>query len=228
VASDIAFLTWVTMVSMKARWALTIGGLVLGGAAVAAELEAGKTDSRARQQVVVPVAPVEVRVEMTSVNLGDDCGETPVTPARGDDEQGKRAPRSDDDRDAYYDSEVCNQTAMQLSVVAGSKALTSTVRVKKVELFDDKGTRIGELTARGPSFWSASAGAYAPWTERVEPGQTLAVRYVLSAPAWSTTKNRFNKMYSVKVLVTVGGSDKALSRDVYLTAESRLPPDVDT
>ena len=151
-----------------------------------------------------------------------------MTPSKGDEEQGKRAPHPDGDRDALYDSEVCNQTAMQLSVVAGGKALTSKVRVKKVELFDDKGTRIGELTARGPSFWSVSAGAYAPWTERVEPGQTLAVRYVLSQPKWSTTKNRFNQMYSVKVLVTVGGSDKALSRDVYLTAESRLPPDVDT
>ena len=43
---------------------------------------------------------------------------------------------------------------MQLSVIGAPGGTPIQLRVKRVELLDDKGNLIGELTPRSPTIWS--------------------------------------------------------------------------
>ena len=119
----------------------------------------------------------------------------------------------------------CEQTSMQLEIDAKTAA---TVVVKSVELFDDAGTSLGALTPSHPTRWSDTTAAYESWDEKLAGGSPAAVSYVLSQPDWSKVPDRWNKAYTLKVVVSVGGADQALSKDVAVEQPTSLPPDVKT
>ena len=100
--------------------------------------------------------------------------------------------------------------------------------MKSVELFDDAGTSLGTLAASKPTRWSDASGIYEPWDETVAAGTTTSVSYVLARPAWERIGNRWNRTYTLKTVVTVGGVDQAAQKDVTLTAPTSLPPNVKT
>jgi hypothetical protein len=116
---------------------------------------------------------------------------------------------------------------MQLSVVAPAGGAATQLTVKKVELFDDKGALIGVLTPRTPTVW-AEDGTYKAWDQAVAPGQELAVSYALSQPPWGTVTERWNRTYVLRAVVTVGGGDRSVQRDVHVAAPTMLPPNVRT
>ena len=164
-----------------------------------------------------------VSVVMTAVTLADDCGAS----AQG----APAARRAESDSDSKRESKAvayrCRQSSMQLNLLVelgGEVAL----RVKKVELFDDKGAQISELTARSPTVWSEK-GAYQAWDEKIVPGQRMAVSYALSQPNWGSVTNRSNKTYLVKAVVSVAGVDLPVEKSVQIAAPpTSLPPDVET
>lgn len=170
-----------------------------------------------------PPAAGAVTVQMTAATLADDCGGPPAAPkakakemaAGASSRRGAMAPRA------------CEQSSMQLSVVAAAGGAASQLAVKKVELFDDKGTLIGELTARTPSVWDES-GTYQVWDQSVAPGQELSVSYALSEPPWRSVPDRRNRNYVLKAVITVGGGEQAIQRDVQVDAPTILPPNVKT
>lgn len=116
---------------------------------------------------------------------------------------------------------------MQLSVIAPAGATASQLTVKKVELFDDKGVLIGEVTPRAPTVW-AQDGTYKPWDQQVAAGQQLSVSYALSQPPWGEVTGRWNRTYVVKAVITVGGADRSVQFDVHVAAPTMLPPNVRT
>jgi hypothetical protein len=168
--------------------------------------------------------PARLTVVMSAATLGDDCGlGAGPGPAKGASAFAAREKAKSDS----MERRACEQSSMQLSVTGGEGA-SSTLQVKKVELFDDKGALLGELTARSPSVWSES-GAYQPWDQTVAAGQRLSVSYALSQPNWAAVPGRWNKTFVVKALISVGGADQTVQRDVRVAAPpTSLPANVKT
>ena len=155
-------------------------------------------------------APVagQISVELTAATLADDCG------GGG----GGSAGKSEKADSARKEKRRCEQSSMQLSIRAESGAAGS-VQVKKVELFDDTGALLGQLTARSPTIWS-EGGAYVPWDQAVAAGRTLSVSYALSQPDWGAVDHRRNKTYLLKAVLSVGGGDRTVQRSVTVAAEA--------
>lgn len=221
---------------MKIAASLLFAALLAGAAGCtesrAAELSSETADSLvqppARTPTPAPPATGKISVQLTSATLGDDCGEgEPLPsspPARA---PGKEATESGDAPARSRAPRACEQTSLQLAIVAPVSGAPTSLRVKKVELYDDKGKLVGVLTPRTPRVWNAS-GAYESWDQKIAPGTALAVSYPMTKPDWSKVKKRFDRTYTVKVVVSIGNADQALQHDVYLAGEARLPPDVVT
>lgn len=155
--------------------------------------------------------PAKVSVELTAVTLADDCGRaSKAKSAKADSARGARR---------------CEQTSMQLAITASD---ASRIRVKSVELFDEDGRSLGKLTASKPTRWSADNGRYEIWDELVPAGSPIHASYVLGQPDWSRIGNRWNRTYTLKTVVTIGGVDRAAHKDVTLSAPTALPPNVKT
>jgi hypothetical protein len=174
-----------------------------------------------------PVAP-SLAVQITAVTLGDDCGSVGLparsaTPADAEMDR-KRGPGADHDADWQ---QPCEQTSMQLAVTGAPTGDPTKISVKKVELYDDKGTLIGELTSRNPTVW-AQTGTYGPWDQMVAPAQALSVSYALSAPDWRKAGKRYDRNYTLKAVLTIGSSDRSVQRDVRVDAPAPMPAMVDT
>lgn len=232
---------------MRAKHAFLFAGLLGCGAAavaVASELESAPAGSRAApiRTPVTPATPFpsdRITVELTAVTLGEDCAPpAPTSPAPAPKKQSEApldetAPARKAASDAPHGfaaeraRRACEQTSMQFSINAPAGLPATQMTVKKVELYDEKGKLVGKLTPRSPTKWTAD-GSYVAWDEKIAPGQLLQASYELSAPDWTKVKERWNKTFTVKAVITVGGADQKLKRDVYVVGETHLPPGVVT
>lgn len=169
-----------------------------------------------------PAPKASPRVELTAVTLADDCGgSTPRPPVRG--VTASKSSEMDADEAPAAGARArgarrCEQTSMQLAIIVPSGTSATKIRVKSVKLFDDAGTLVGTLTASKPTVWSTKTSTYEAWNEAVAASGTLNVSYVLSQPAWSRVKDRWNKTFTLKVVVSVGGVDQATQKDVTASA----------
>jgi len=71
-------------------------------------------------------------------------------------------------------------------------------------------------------------GTYTAWDQKIAPGQELSVSYALSQPPWGAVTERWNRTYVLKAVVTVGGGERSVQRDVHVAAPTMLPPNVRT
>lgn len=187
-----------------------------------------------------PLDPTKVSVQLTSVTLGEDCGGTsgiptpapkaeapaqPQEPAARAESMMKRPSVSGDSAERSG-PRPCQQTSMQLSVKAPAGAPGAELRVKKVELFDEKGKRVAELSVRSSLVWTN--GVYAAWDGKIAAGQSLSVSYPLSQPDWTEVTARFDQTYVLKIVVSIGEGDQSLEREVIEAGPARLPPGVVT
>jgi hypothetical protein len=164
----------------------------------------------------------EVAISIAAVTLADDCGTGPTAapitqaeaapPAQG--EMAKRSSMSINDMSAG--ARACQQSSIQLRVANGT-AEAAKVVIQKVELLDDSGQPIGELTAREPSQWAGDT--YQPWDEQVAPDGELQVSYALSAPLVQR-----GATYTVRVTVSTVDGQRMLEQETTLEAEGSLPP----
>ena len=167
-------------------------------------------------------APNTVDVAIASVTLADDCGTGPTTsfPAQtsritkpstefADMNMGEAASMSQAKR-------ACEQSSVQLRVVNGTKA-ASDISIKKVELIDEHGTVLRELTPREPSKWTGDA--YTAWDGKVDADATIQISYALSEPSVSA-----GSTYTVRVTIASAEGDKTLETKTTLEAPASLPP----
>ncbi|MFN0246057.1 MAG: hypothetical protein ACKV2T_04065 [Kofleriaceae bacterium] len=186
----------------------------------------------------VPPAPTRTapsaRVELTAVTLADDCGgATPSSAPKARSQEEMEAPSSRARGDSSSTTQRgararrCEQTSMQLAITASA---AMNMKVKSVKLYDDNGILVGTLTAARPTKWSTSAAKYETWNESLPANTTINVSYVLSQPSWTNVSDRWNKTFTLKAVVSVGGVDKTTQKDVTLTvsAPTSLPPNVRT
>ncbi|MEJ7598609.1 MAG: hypothetical protein WKG01_11930 [Kofleriaceae bacterium] len=185
--------------------------------------------------VILPDPAPTITVDLTSVTLADACGGTaPLAPpaqAKRRPEPAAGAPSRNDaarSRGARAAARRCEQTSMQLTVTSPKGAKPTTLKIKKVELFDDAGKSLGVLAASSPTRWSAK-GAYQAWDQKLGGGEQASVSYVLAQPKWDHIANRWNRSYTLKVTATVGSDDQALQKAVHVSSPpTSLPPNVRT
>ncbi len=72
---------------------------------------------------------------------------------------------------------------MQLSITTHPRLESTAIKIKKVELLDDKGKTLELLTASKPSKWTGKA--YAAWNQSVTANERSVASYVLSSPNWN-------------------------------------------
>jgi hypothetical protein len=166
-----------------------------------------------------PVKPAPVRIELTAVTLADDCGSTAPTSAP----KAKSAQKADSSGARMR--RRCEQTSMQLSI---STADASRIKVKSVELFGEDGKSLGKLAPRAPTRWSVDTSVYEAWDETVPVNSTTSVSYVLAQPDWARIGNRWNRTYTLKTVISIGGVDRTAQKEVTLSAPTSLPPNVKT
>lgn len=174
----------------------------------------------------------DVMVNLASVTLGDDCGGTLPPPDNAGDATKKadKQDRSERDSDAKRDSAAynCRQTSMQLSLVTNPKLAATAIKIKKVELLDDKGKLLETLTASKPSRWNGKA--YETWTESVKADERFVASYLLTSPTWSKVtggrRAAASKKFELRVTLDIGGKNKAIDKKV--SAAAYIEPDVDT
>lgn len=176
-----------------------------------------------------------ITVEMTAATLADDCGGGPSSPPETTPAKASVAmPKPGNRLAGKSKSRVerrCEQSSIQLAIAAPVGAEPAKVAVKSVELFLDSGASVGKLEARAPSVWSDADG-YMPWDQSIEPGKDLSVSYALTRPDWTKVKDRWNETYTVKAVLSIGGSDQTVQRSavvaVEVAAPTSLPPGVKT
>jgi hypothetical protein len=227
------------------RIGLVLAGLCFVGACGAAAAEREALEAPQKIMKVPPPAPAKVAVTMTAATLAEDCGGTaPIAPpptkfakppssgARAESDDPAPGPsRARGDVSAGYAGRArmrCEQTSMQLSVIAGSGVAPTSIRVKKVELVDDTGKLIGTLTPSAPTVWSDADGIYKPWAQTVSPDTKLSVSYALSKPDWSGVKDRASHSYVLRAVIVVGGADQTVQREAHIAAPTIMPPNVRT
>jgi hypothetical protein len=182
----------------------------------------------------------DVSVELSSVTLADDCGDSgnpPPPPAQlAAAGSGKM---TDSEKAAaemvsascakgancnFARSRGCDQTSMQLAIKSGDAL---GVRIKTVELLDAAGKPLQQLAARTPTKWGANK--YEPWDGKLAPGQLAQTSYSLAAPDWNKLGGRMDaqtKKYQLRVVVEVGDSEHTLEKQSISPA--LMQPDVVT
>src|SRR5262249_15455223 len=123
---------------------------------------------------------------------------------------------------------ACTQTSMQLAFKSGGTAKATAIKVKKVELLDDKGKLLEVLAASQPSKWNGKK--YEKWGESIAASETLQTSYVLATPNWNKlTKGRRNahaRRFQLRVTLTVGTQNRTVEKQA--VAAAMIEPDVDT
>jgi hypothetical protein len=189
------------------------------------------TDVTVATPPAAPSAPAPVRsaitVEMSAATLADECGGTAPSgpPAKG---ATQRKGDSPDEAGAKSKAKRrCEQTSMQLSIAAPAGTAPADISVKEVEIFDQAGVSFGKLRASAPRVWSPE-GVYVDWDQKIAPGSELSVSYALTEPAWARVEDRFNKMFVVKAVISIAGTDHAVQTNVEVKANTSPPTMVKT
>lgn len=170
----------------------------------------------------------KIEVHMTSATLADDCGGGPNRPPSAESRsKAKRAKADMAESSMRKGKRACEQSSIQLAIVAPADATATKLTVKSVELLLESGTLVGKLEVRAPSVWSDDNG-YTPWNENVEPDQDLSVTYAMTQPDWSGVADRWNQTFTVKAVVTIAGTDTTVEHAVVVDAPTSLPPGVKT
>lgn len=103
---------------------------------------------------------------------------------------------------------------MQLALRASPGAGPSAVKIKKVELLDNRGKFLAVLDARTPMRWDGAS--YVEWRESVDAGQKLNASYLLSSPNWDAlTAGRWSahtKTFQLRVTVAIASSDRTVDK----------------
>ncbi|HEY4057030.1 MAG TPA: hypothetical protein VGM39_10495 [Kofleriaceae bacterium] len=210
-------------------WKLSLIALLLVGCTKATPAESPATGSD-KAGFAPPPPKAKATIELTAVTLADDCGgaapTTPPKPIPAAKKQaqpgGMPAPSAIEPPGVVHENRRCEQTSMQLVVVANSD---TDVAIKSVTVFDETGNEIGTLPATKPTHWSPASSTYETWDEKVPAGQTAQVSYVLTSPSFVNRYGYQNKTYTVKVVASLGGVDQPLQATAMVVA---VPPPVPT
>lgn len=172
-----------------------------------------------------PPDAAEVRVEIASVTLGQECDPHAAAKAEATieadaDVSAESVPAG---RSAAKRKRACEQSTLQLSIWGPQVGKPVELRVGAVELLDEQGRALGQLRAREPTRFDGSV--YRAWDQQVAPRSTQTVSYKLGAAPVPIARDTG---YRVQVRLTVGGRDRTVTKALRLESPAYLPPDVKT
>jgi hypothetical protein len=171
-----------------------------------------------------PPDPAEIRVEIASVTLGQECdphaGAKAEAAIKADADVSAEAAA---DKSASKRKRACEQSTLQLSVWGAQVGKPVELRLGAVELLDEQGRTLGRLVAREPTRFDG--GVYHAWDRQIAPRSTQTVSYKLGE---APVPIAHGTGYRVQVHVTVGGRDRKVTKAVRLESPAYLPPDVKT
>lgn len=189
--------------------ACTVGTGATGGG--------GSAQPEQEVQVTSPTSGLKVTATISSVTLGDECGNS----------GGGFAPASDcapADPDAGAGSSkaapgcggggYCQQSNMQLAFNAAAGTQAARVEIVAVTLHDSaSGNLVDTLISSKPQAWSGSG--YSAWDETIKPASELKASYDLSAPKWSTISSAsgfsaYGTKYKLHVTLRIDGIEVVL------------------
>lgn len=162
--------------------------------------------------------PTEVRVEIASVTLGQECDPQAGAKAEAHVKADAAAPAESAKR-----KRACEQSTLQLSVWGAQVGKPVELRLGTVELLDEQGRALGRLVAREPTRYDGSV--YRAWDQQVAPASSQTVSYKLGAAPVPIARDTG---YRVQVHVTVGGRERTVTKALRLESPAYLPPDVKT
>ena len=163
-----------------------------------------------------------VTISVSSIHLADDCGDTktptPVVPAAVSptppSSPGVRVRPARAAPGAGPRRQQCDQSALQLQLVAAPAASVTIIAIQKVELLNQAGDVLGELTPRSPTQWMPS-GQYVAWDQTITGDATIKASYALSAPMWPayglTRATAAKQIFRLRVTVTANGNPQVVS-----------------
>jgi hypothetical protein len=167
--------------------------------------------------------PSEVKVELASVTLADNCpASAPVAPppattfAKPPGAANARVARGACAKPGPCGpSRRCEQTSMQLAISAQAGVKPTTIKIKRVELLDAKGNVLETLTASAPMQWT-DKGVYARWDQTLSADDEIKASYTLTSPNWNKhTGGRMNAhahVFQLRVTVTIGNWERTVEK----------------
>jgi hypothetical protein len=205
----------------------TLATLVTAAAVAACGSPKAKSASNGSSAGSAAGSAGAVTISVSSIHLAEDCGEIASTPpvnptavsptsppppgviARPE----RRAQPSDSVRMDESEPQ-CDQSALQLQLVAAATPSATVIAIRKIELLDETGKVLGELTPRSPTQWMPS-GQYTAWDQSIAGGATIKASYALSAPSWPayglTRASAAQQTFRLRVTVTANGSEQVVS-----------------
>jgi len=107
----------------------------------------------------------------------------------------------------------CQQSSLQLHLVASADGAEVPFEIVTVRVFDDAGALVSPLTTRNPRTFGDDG--YAEWDQTIAPSETLDVAYDTTAPEWSSASSRlgWGTVYRVEVVIRIDGVERTLSAD---------------
>lgn len=171
-----------------------------------------------------PPDPAEIRVEIASVTLGQECdpaaGAKAEATIKADADVSAAAAA---DKSASKRKRACEQSTLQLSVWGAQVGKPVELRLGAVELLDENGRALGRLVAREPTRFDGDV--YRVWDQQIAPRSTQTVSYKLGATPVPIARDTG---YRVQVHVTVGGRERTVTKSLRLESPAYAPPDVKT
>lgn len=167
-----------------------------------------------------PAPGFTVEASVLSASLAEDCPSATAPRLSGACAQTRDAGAGDSACGGY-----CQQSNLQLSLVASAGPGTAAVEVVSVRLLDaTSGAALGTLASREPQQWSGSM--YVAWDQVIEGGDNLRVSYKLSAPAWATLTSgtgfaAYSRRFVLEVSLRIGGGVRVI-RSGEITREPQI------
>jgi hypothetical protein len=192
-------------------------------------------------QITSPSSGLQITASITAATLGEACatatggslaapsaacGGTPTSSADAGTSTGTDGGAADSAGLAPGcggPSSYCQQSNVQLALVAGAGRQSAHLQIVSVTLHDAAtGALVDTLTASKPQVWTG--GSYAAWDETIKPAGDLKASYDLTAPAWSKilsapgVTTAYGNKYRLHVTLQVDGVEVILE-SVDLTRE---------
>jgi hypothetical protein len=153
---------------------------------------------------------VSVEAAISSVTLGEDCDA-----ARRAEPTGLIAGDCAEDSDGC--GGWCQQTAVQLHLVAAASETPDTVPVEvmSVRLSLRGGAVVAVLSPHELSIWDDTTGTYVPWDGTITAGEDLEISVPTTAPDWTAIGggepwSTYGMQFEVDLTLRVDGTDREL------------------
>jgi hypothetical protein len=180
----------------------------------------GNSQPTEQAQITAPTSGLQITASISSVTLGDECGDSASGESFAPSADCAEAPSPADGGGGAAKKpggcgggSYCQQSNVQINFTAGAGNASAKVEVVSVTLVASAdGALVDTLTARKPQAWNGNG--YSAWDQTIKPAGELKASYDLSAPSWSkqdsTRLTSYSTKYRLHVTLRIDGIEITL------------------